>query len=221
MATRAVIFDIDGTLLDTRDRYLDCMHTVFRKYSGRTHFERIIRESFGLPGREIMRRIGVPERDYDRLGKDIRAYMCGAAVHAVPYDGIIDMLDTLKPHFRLAAATSRIPEEVSVDTDLRVIVPRMDIVCATTRDMTPKPAPDVLRAALAALDAAPHEAVYVGDTLIDADCAGATGVPFIAAGWNQDTRRFLTGRAADMVFCDTPYDLAGCIERSGSIRIGG
>lgn len=194
------------------------MHTVFHKYGEHVHFERIIRESFGLPGREIMRRLGVPKKDYDKLDKDIRAYMCGAAIHAVPYDGIIDMLDRLRPHFRLAAATSRMPEEVSVDTDLRTIVPRMDVVCATTRDMTPKPAPDVLRAALAALELAPHEAVYVGDTLIDADCADAAGVPFIVAGWNLAARRLFSGRVADRVFCDTPYDLAGWIARTGPHR---
>ncbi len=92
-----------------------------------------------------------------------------------------DLLETLRPRYRTAIATNRTDTmapllktfDLESDFDL--------VVCASDVEK-PKPYPDVLHEIMAHFRLGPKQVVYVGDSKLDEEAAGAAGVPFVAYG---------------------------------------
>lgn len=184
MKPELVIFDIDGTLLDSREKYCECMAFVLRKFGTSEEVLKVIKETFGMPGPETMRRLGVKEHETEGLMADICGYIKNSSVRAKIFDGADEMLRGMQGVCKTAVATSRNRGETAADSDLATLLEFMDYVSTTDIGMAPKPAPDVLIKALESLSVDPSKAVYVGDTQSDMQAARAAGMRFILAGWN-------------------------------------
>ena len=95
------------------------------------------------------------------------------------YPGLTDLLEELKPRLGLAVATNR---STTIQNVLNTfgLESYFDIVVSSLDVKKPKPDPESLFKILDFFDITPHEALYVGDTVVDYETAHGAGVPFIA-----------------------------------------
>lgn len=92
---------------------------------------------------------------------------------------LIDFLEMIKPRYHTAISTNR-TDTMDGILDTFALRPWFDMVVTALNAPKPKPAPDGLQMILQQFQVQPHEAIYIGDSVIDQEhCAGA-GVEFIA-----------------------------------------
>lgn len=188
MNVNTVVFDIDGTLLDSLQKYFNCMDTALRKTYGRSFPKEEIKATFGLPLRAALPVLGITDEDLSILESEVISYICHTDEKAIIYPGINETIAELKNQgFYLGIATSRTSGEVYGDENIKRIIGLVDFVSTTGRDIRPKPAPDVLLRVLDNLSVEPDQAVYIGDTKLDYSCSKSAGTYFIGAGWNHES----------------------------------
>ncbi|SDF42177.1 HAD-IA family hydrolase [Limimaricola pyoseonensis] len=204
---RLVIFDVDGTLVDSQRDILSAMEAAFAA------------EGLAAPGREeVLSGVGLslPET-FARLAPDAeegrRARMIAAYCEAYAglreahgpdsspfYPGARQALDRLaaEPWTLLAVATGKSRRGL----DRLIAAHRLEGVFAsrqTADDHPSKPNPAMIRAALSDTGVAPTRAVMIGDTGFDIDMARAAGVASIGVGWGYQPA---AGLRADRIIHD-------------------
>lgn len=195
---RAVLWDLDGTLLDSRRSIRETMNTVLAER--------------GLPAftkEELGRLIGHPLRDIlatktgDKAAVESMTHRYRAAynesgwvtVRVVP--GLEDLLRHLRAAgVRNAVVTSKGQVETEVLLADLGIASLFDGIVGDddVRPLKPDPAP--VREALRLAGAAPDEAVMVGDTTFDAGAATGAGVRFVGVLWGTHDRPTLRAAGA-------------------------
>lgn len=207
-----VVFDIDGTLLDTMTTIPQVYADTVRSLGGPT-----------LPLDEIVAawHIGpTPAVLAHFLGRRLRpdeveryyAHL-EAAVDAVrPFPGVAEMLDTLRGEgYRLGvytAATRRAVTLMLAATGLDGYLPG---VVGGDEVSRPKPAPSGLRLACRRIGVVPGRAAYIGDAEVDLECARAAGVLGIQACWGGGT-----ARATARLVARRPADVVELLRRAGT-----
>ena len=189
---RAVLFDLDGTLLDTLPGLAASVNAVLRAHGLP---ERTLDEIRAFVGNGVRRLIarsaegGESRPDYETLLADYRAhYAAHAAEGSSPYPGIPELVAALRKRgVKLAVVTNK-DEDVSRTLIEKFFPSAFDAVCGGSAGRPTKPDPASPRAALAALGVAPEDALYVGDTAVDADTARAAGVPLRLCSWGFRAR---------------------------------
>jgi AHBA synthesis associated protein len=165
---RAVLFDLDGTLLDSFQSHLEIYQATLAGF-GIALTAADFRRHYSPDWNEFYQRVGLRREDWDAASA---SWLREAAAHRPkPFAGVAATLGTLRKRFRLGLVTSGSLSRVRADLERGAIVEYFDVVVTADDVREPKPAPDGLRVALTALGLAAHQALYVGDT--DADCAFA------------------------------------------------
>ena len=181
---RGVLFDLDGTLFDTWNLYIEAYIRTLAKYVGR----RLSRaELLGLhPVSEIglLRsvvgdsRLGDAHREFLGIYRTLHGELFGGI-----YPGILEMLVELRQQslaLGVVTGKSKVAWEV---TSAAIGLGKFDAVVTDDDVDQPKPNPDGISLALQRLGLKPDEAVYVGDSPGDAKASRAAGVRFAAALW--------------------------------------
>ena len=187
-----IVFDVDGTLLDTESAVLHSLQDAVPRLIGRQMPLEDLRFSIGLTGHETLRRLGLPEQDFDR-GMQIWNEELVKWDHAVKvYDGMLPLLDALtRSGHRLGVVTSRAGEKFRSYLEgfgLKGYFPTI-IQAEDTPEHKPHPAP--LNKYLERTGAARTDVLYIGDSIHDLGCATAAQIDFALAGWGstlQDPR---------------------------------
>jgi phosphoglycolate phosphatase-like HAD superfamily hydrolase len=182
----AVIFDLDGTLVDTNEAHVEAWHNAFRDVGYHVPRSRILPE-IGKGGDKLVPSI-VGEEGEERDGEALRAAhgrhflaMAKDTIFRV-FPGTEDLLRELrrssiatavatsstKPHLKATLASS------GLDLDRLVV----HIVTGSDAPES-KPAPDLIQAALAKLGSDPRRSVMVGDTCYDGDACARVNVAFL------------------------------------------
>jgi len=204
---RAVLFDVDGTLLDTRDAWIaafDAGLAAIRKtsISGSeaaqwigTPIEVIYAERCGLGGDDLTKAV----REFQRVE--------AASVHEGmrAYPGIRENLASLAA-WKLAAVTNK-RHDTSVEA-LRVtgLLPFFALVLGGDSVPRKKPAPDPILRAASALGVQPTECAVVGDTENDVRAGKSAGARTIGVTWGYGTRARLEAAGVDYLI-ETPEAL--------------
>ncbi|MFR9779691.1 HAD family hydrolase [Micromonospora sp. MS34] len=191
----AVVFDLDGTLVDTMRSVPQAYVDTVRALGGPVLSPSDVVAAWHIgPTAAVLthflNRPATPE-DLDHYHRRAAA----AVAAARPFPGVYDMLDTLRDHgYRLAlytSATRRAATGALATTRLAAYFP---IVVCGDEVREPKPAAEGLVRACRRLGLRPSEAAYVGDALTDMECAAAAGAWGIHAAW-ASTYRGRTPRA--------------------------
>jgi HAD superfamily hydrolase (TIGR01509 family) len=206
----AVLFDVDGTLVDSLEMIIPGLGDAIERYAG-------IRP----PDSEIQALIGVPIRaqlerylTYSPTDEQLREMTDYTLAR---YDAYLDGEKLIDPAIatlrlckamglRTALVTSKNTKEL---TDFLRRFPAADAVDATVcaSDVSnPKPAPDSAFLALSQLEVSPERAVFVGDSIYDMRCARAANVAQIAVGYGSATTEALLAENPDLYF-NSPDDL--------------
>jgi HAD superfamily hydrolase (TIGR01549 family) len=173
---RAVLFDFDGTLMDSFASHIEAYLEMFARLGLEVSSERLL-QVYTPDWLQVYRALALPER----LWQQADAYWLEAASRHRPelFPGVPAMLDTLSRRYALAIVTSGERHRILGDVARTAIGGYFEAI-VTGDDVTrPKPDPEGLQIALARLDVLTGEAVYVGDTAADRDMALAAGVPFV------------------------------------------
>lgn len=204
MRYRAVLFDMDGTVLDTLgDLANACNHTL---------------RAFSLPERtrgEIAHFLGngaawlishaVPEgTDEARVREILAAYQPWYDAHCdietAPYPGIPALMRALKEAgVRQAVISNKQDSAVQLLSELH-FPGLLDFSVGESATVRRKPNPDAVLAALAAMGVSGEEAVYVGDTEVDMATARNAGLPCAVVGWGFRTEEELRALGAERIF---------------------
>lgn len=185
---KLVIFDFDGTLVDSRKLIVESNRIVFGEFGFALPSED---ESFALVGmslEQVLPRLAGPDAPvaqmvaaYQRVLPQIRA---DAAFAEVPFDGAADLLSALseREDVRLGIATGHVSH---------MIAPALErfgwlghFCTVQTADKAPsKPHPGMVHQALSEANVEAADAIMVGDTAFDIEMACAAGVRGVAVSW--------------------------------------
>lgn len=215
---RTVIFDLDGTLLDTLGDLVDATNYALRKMGFPERTWEDIRDFMGN-GSDIYSQIGrsVPAGTGEKtLSETIGIYRERYSAHKCdrtePFAGIREMLAALDERGFGAAVVSN-KYDAAVREMCALYFPGQ--IAAALGEAMPerrkKPAPDRVYDAMELLGAKPSECVYVGDSEVDMETADNAGIPFIGCAWGYRGREFLIGCGASHVI-DDPRELPAIAE---------
>jgi AHBA synthesis associated protein len=179
--TAAVLFDLDGTLVDsepvTRAAFCGAYREVMS--AGRAPVERYL-EHLGRPFPDIMRELGLPLELWEPFRR--RSTQLAGRVRVAP--GVPAMLAALAARgVPLAIVTGKDAERAEHVLRRCGLRDRFASVVTPDRVARGKPHPDSIEVALADLGADPRGSVVVGDAAADIEAAHAAGVRAVAAAW--------------------------------------
>ena len=215
---RAVIFDVDGTLVDTNDLHTASWVEAFRRFGHEVPYE-TVRRQMGKGGDQLMPAV-LPRDVVERQGKEIEAYrgdlfMREYLPRARAFPEVPALLRRVRAAGqRIVLASSSSAAEVERYKEIAGIADLIDD--ATTKDDAErsKPSPDIFRAALERIaPIAAAEAMAVGDSPYDAQAAAKVGlrtVGLLCGGFPEDE---LKGAGFVALYRD-PADLLANYERS-------
>ncbi|MEU6992306.1 HAD-IA family hydrolase [Streptomyces sp. NPDC046465] len=204
----AVVFDLDGVIVDS----LAVMNEAFtHAYAevvgdGPAPFEEYQRHQ-GRYFTDIMQIMGLPLEMEEPFVRE--SYRLAGQVRV--FDGIPELLTTLRERgLRLAIATGKAGDRARSLLDVLGLLPHFDHVIGSDEIPHPKPAPDIVRHALALLDVPADRAIMVGDAPTDMASARGAGVATAAAVWATIDREELLACGPDVVLHGPADLLAVC-----------
>ena len=192
---KAVILDLDGTLLDTLEDLTDGVNHVMDKYGW---LERSIDEVRSFVGNGIGRlmELSIPDgRDNPRFEEafdDFREYYTShCRLKTRPYEGIPELLRALSDAgIHIGVVSNKNDAAVRELTDF-YFPGLIEISVGARPGIARKPAPDTVIETMRLLDVPREEAVYVGDSEVDVATAKAAHIPCISVCWGFRTRELL------------------------------
>ncbi len=197
-----ILFDLDGTLLDTLQDLHDSLNVVLRRfgYPERTMDE--IRRFVGN-GAERLVRLAVPQGadPVPVLVAFQEHYREHCRIHTAPYPGALDALDGLG-RYPIAIVSNK--PDAAVKALCAELFPGIP-AWGEAADCPRKPAPDMVYRAMKAIGV--ETCVYVGDSEVDIATAKNAGVPCLSVTWGFRDEAELTAAGATR-FCRDPADLA-------------
>jgi pyrophosphatase PpaX len=178
-----VLFDFDGTVIDSGAIILASMRHATRTVLGRELEDEVLMAAVGGAGLNEQMRL-LDERRVDELVRVYRAHNEPLHAELVCCAGMEDVLAELKQEGRrLGIVTAKRRQTVALAFEHVPIEHLFDVVVGSDDTERHKPAPDPILHALDRLGAAPDDAVYVGDSPFDIRSAKAAGVHAIAVTW--------------------------------------
>jgi HAD superfamily hydrolase (TIGR01509 family) len=215
MTAAAVLFDIDGTLVDSNYLHVHAWHRAFDELGMDVEAWRIHRR-IGMDGSELLDDLvpNLPDDVSERL-KELhsRYYQEGTGLLR-PLSGALRLLDVVAGSgLQVVLATSAPEDELK---ELRRVLDRDDIVSAITSSEdveTAKPEPGIVEVALKKAGVEADRAVFVGDTVWDIRAAARAGVSCICLESGGIDRRLLFAEGAVAVF-ENPLDLVDHLDDS-------
>lgn len=202
--TQAVIFDLDGTLLNSLGDLTAAVNHALAAHGFPLRTEEQVRSYLGDGVRQLIARACPPDADESARAAVLEAYLPYYAAHnadlTVPYDGVLDLLAELKAAGIPVAVVSNKHDHGVQALCARFFGGYPELVVGADGSRPLKPAPDGLLYALERLGVDPAAAWYVGDSAQDVQTARAAGVRCAAVAWGfQDEPRLLAERPAALV----------------------
>ena len=194
MNYKAVIFDLDGTLLNSLEDIADSANKVFENHDLPTHKLDDYRLFVGSGLKELMTR-ALPEEkrnaeSIDDYVKEYRAeYIQNWNKKTKPYDGIAEMFDELvSRHIKIAVLSNKLHAFTKQCVDELLPNWKFDVVVGSQNEIPLKPDPTSALQIAKQLDLSPSQILYVGDSDIDMKTGVAAGMHTVGVLWGFRTK---------------------------------
>ena len=208
-----VLFDLDGTLLNTLDDLRDSTNYALSAFG---YPERSLDEvrSFVGEGVRLLIERALPSYAADKTDEVLAVFEAhydrNKENKTRPYDGITEMLGEVCPRYKTAIVSNKYHKAV---VDLRdKLFPSVMLAVGEREGLRKKPAPDMPEFAMKELGSSEESTVYVGDSNIDILTARNSGLPVIAVSWGFRPGKLLEELGADVII-DDPSELLGAIRK--------
>lgn len=205
-----VVFDLDGTLLNTLDDLAGSTNYALEQYGFPTRTTEEVRRFVGNGVGKLIERALPGGRENERFDEVLACFKSHYVGHCMVktdlYPGIADMLDVLKKDgYKVPIVSNKL--QGGVDELYRhYFKDTVQVAVGERADVRRKPAPDMVNLALQELGSEKSEAVYVGDSDVDVATASQSGLPCISVLWGVRDREFLVQHGATC-FAGTPADI--------------
>ena len=214
MQKQLVIFDLDGTLLDTLDDLADAVNWALKQEQLPRRTREEVRAFVGNGIRNLIERAvpaGTEAAQTDRVFAGFKDRYAGhCADKTRPYPGILELLARLRAEgIRTAVVSNK--ADFAVQTLCRDYFPGLvDCAVGERAGIPKKPAPDSVQEVLRALKISREQAVYVGDSEVDVVTARNAGMDGILVLWGFRDRQTLE-RAGAKTFAATAEELCAAL----------
>jgi pyrophosphatase PpaX len=189
----AVLFDLDGTLLDSIELILNSARHAFRDRKGRVPDDAEWRTLIGMPLEASFRRYSDDDADVASLLAKYREYQLANHDRLVKcYDEVVETVDFIRAAGHpVAIVTSKTTPLTRRGLDVSGLGAHFDTIIGCDVCERHKPDPQPVQIALERLGYLPRDAVFVGDSVYDMIAGNAAGVTTIAALWGPFSREDL------------------------------
>jgi HAD superfamily hydrolase (TIGR01549 family) len=215
---KAVIFDIDGTLVDTVDMHAEAWQRAFKEFGKEIDFQ-TIRDQVGKGGDQLMP-VFLSKEELDEFGKQLEKrrgeiYQEDYMPKAKPFLQVRELFERIKSDGRQIALASSAPEkELKFYKELLNISDLLEEETSADDADNSKPEPDIFQAAVQKLKGVEAgDCIVVGDTPYDAEAAGKAGIPTIGVLCGGFPEQWLRDSGCIEVYRD-PADLLTNYEES-------
>ena len=207
----AIIWDMDGTLLDTLDDLTDSVNAALAEFRLPVRTRNEIKRFVGNGIMKLVER-SVPDGKEQAQFEEIFSffknhYDKNCRNKTKPYDGLEKVLPELKAQgYRMAIVSNKIDSAVKELAEL-YFGETIDTAIGETKGKRSKPYPDMVFDAMRILDAKTEESVYIGDSEVDLKTAENSGLNCISVSWGYREKMELQALGAKTIV-DTPEELA-------------
>ncbi len=202
---KAVIFDLDGTLLNTLDDLADSTNYALSRFGYPTRTIEEVRQFVGNGVAKLIER-AIPEgKNNSNFEKCLSIFKENYAQNmynkTAPYNGIIEMLSNLKSKgIKIAVVSNKFDLAVK-ELCKKYFEGFIDFAAGENeaQGIKKKPAPDTVISVLNEFNFAPEDAVYVGDSDVDIMTAKNSKMPCISVTWGFRDKKFLLENGATIL----------------------
>ncbi|MBI2713745.1 MAG: phosphoglycolate phosphatase [Rhizobiales bacterium] len=196
MPAQTIVFDLDGTLIDTAPDLVDTLNVVFAREGLPPVPYETARNLIGggaramiARGIEAEGRVFAPTKLEQMFVDFIEHYSAHIADRSRPFPGLVDALDALASRgCRFAVCTNKLERLSVLLLEQLKLAGRFDVICGQDTFGMQKPDPEVLRRTVAAAGGHLQDAIMIGDSATDIRTARAAGIPVIAVDFGYSER---------------------------------
>ena len=213
---RSILFDLDGTLLDTLDDLANSVNYALRTHHlpERSHTE--IRSFLGNGIRNLMLDAvgrGMSDEAFEPVFQTFRTYYVEHCLDkSKPFAGIIDLLKALQQRGITMAVVSNKLHPAVVELNERFFKDYITSAVGESATVRRKPNPDAVLADLSELGCSKDEAVYVGDSEVDLHTAQNAGMQCMLVLWGFRDEDFLRSLPGASLFAQCPADILSWLD---------
>lgn len=203
MKYKLVVFDMDGTILNTLTDLTNSINYALNKYGYPLHTEHEVRQYVGNGLYKTTMRAMPSGSSEEETQKVFDEFANHYAVHSKdstkPYPGIVELLHELKALGYKTAVVSNKADAAVVQLSEEFFPGLFDVSIGEREGVAKKPAPDEVNLALNKLNMSSTDAVYIGDSDVDMETAYNSKLDLIAVDWGFKDRSFLEERGAQII----------------------
>ena len=187
MKYTTIVFDCDGTLLDTLTDLRNAVNYVLRAHDLPERSVPEVKAALGNGVAHLMRQSlpdSISEAEFNTYLDEFKAYY-GEHLqdYTAPYPGMLNVLDTLRAKgYKLAIVSNKIQEGIT-PLNKEYFGDRLPVAIGERPGLQRKPAPDMVLQALKELGSTQDESIYIGDSEVDVATAKNSGLLCIGVTW--------------------------------------
>lgn len=203
---KAIIYDIDGTLLNTLDMNMIPLQKIIKEELNQNVSYNEILKYASYPGMKVMEELGIknPKSTYNRWVKYVNEYEGGAPA----YDGVVNMLNKFDGKIIQAIVSSKKTAQYQIDITNKGLGKYFNVVVLEEDTLLHKPEPEPLLECLKRLSLNQNDVIYIGDALSDYLCCQKAGIDFGYATWGSISK--IDHKLPKYIF-NTPDELVACL----------
>lgn len=189
---KAIIFDLDGTLLDTLTDIMESVNNILEKYNFPTHTKYEYQYFLGN-GIEILTKKAFPRnistKEFNNYFQEVKQeYQSRQTLKTKPYSGIIEMLKELNKKGISIAILSNKPHEFTIPTIAHFFKEiKFDVVFGSRNNIARKPSSEAVYEILEILNVKAEECYFIGDSETDMQTGVNSGIDAIGVSWGFRT----------------------------------
>ncbi|WP_298344007.1 HAD family hydrolase [uncultured Algibacter sp.] len=215
MTYKAVIFDLDGTLVNSIKDIADAMNVVLQKRNYPTYDYDTYKTFVGSGVKSLVIK-ALPKNKTSTtevnlcLNDMMQVYSACCTYKTEPYQGILELLDTLHNKGLKLAILSNKEDGLTKKVASALLPEYITPVLGLKDEALKKPNPEVLLQLCETLNINPEEAIYVGDTDVDILVAKNANMCVVGVSWGFRDPQELIAQGADFIL-QTPKDLLNLV----------
>ncbi|WP_017472438.1 pyrophosphatase PpaX [Amphibacillus jilinensis] len=191
MAIKTLLFDLDGTLIDTNELIIASFHHTFKKHTDHNYSKEEILPFIGPPLIDTMKHVN-PERAQEMMDTYREHNLANHDAYVKAYPTVVETIKILHQQgYKLGIVTTKITATAKLGLEITGLAPYFDVVIGLDEVEHAKPHPEPVIKALHALDRTPVDTIMIGDNYHDIEAGQNAGTKTAGVSWTIKGRESL------------------------------